>query len=286
MSISKQKLLELTIKKKLNSDFLWAYKSAFKGTWLLFSDLREYVVWDSVKSIDWKTSAKHNDVYVKNYEEERDLKILFMLDLSPSIFFWSENKTKLDLLLEIFYILCFSAVANQDKIWFLVYNWNNMEFIDFKSWEENIFLSINKIEKLLKTWTANNNSNIDALKKLEHMKLKDSLIFILSDKLKIDNKLFKHIWTLNELIYINIFDYFENNLSDLSFSLNLWEKSNFLNLFLKDRKKLEKYKIIRKQKIEDFSLELRNNFIDHIVLDTRSDIFREFSIFFNKRINI
>ena len=286
MSISKVKLLELSVRKRLTSDFLWSYKTSFRGSGLIFSDLREYVYWDSVKNIDWKTSAKYNDIYIKNYEEERDLKVFFLIDLTSSMKFWSEKKTKIDLLIEIFFILTFSAINNQDKIGILLYNWDSTEFIDFKSWEENIFIALRKIDKLLKKSVNKVDINTEIFKKVEAMGIRSTLTFVLSDKMELNTKLSRLLGVENELIYINIFDFFENNLADENISLTLWLENRFLNLFLWDKSKINKYKDLRKQKIKDFKWKLKNNNIDYIILDTKTDIFRELMLFFKKRINL
>lgn len=283
MKNTKLKLLELNVKKRLSSDFLWAFKTAFKGSWLIFHDLREYVVWDSVKNIDWKTSAKHNDIYVKNYEEERNLKILFALDISKWIEFWSEEKTKLDLLIEIFFVLAFSASRDLDTLWVLIYNGDVYEYIAFKAWEENIFRAINRIYDLLKTNKVWEDLNTNLLKKIEWLKIKNSLIFVLSDKTDFEKSIFKVLWKVNEIVYISIYDYFENNLSSDKLNLNLKWTKWFLNIFLGDDKKRQKYITLRHEKIKDFKNKLRESSIDYIYMDTKSDSFRELLKFFKTR---
>lgn len=283
MKNTKVKLLELNVKKRLSSDFLWAFKTAFKGSGMIFHDLREYVVGDSIKNIDWKTTAKYNDVYVKNYEEERNLKILFALDISKGIEFWSEEKIKLDLLLEIFFILAFSASKDLDTLWVLLYNGDTYDYIDFKSWEENIFRAVNKINTLLKTNKAKDNLNTNLFKKLESLKIKNSLIFVLSDKTDFDSSAFKVFWQVNEIVFISIYDYFENNLSDKKFSLNLKWAKWFLSIFFGNDEKRKKYITLRKQKIENFKNKLRESYIDYIYMDTKTDVFRELLKFFKSR---
>ncbi|MDD3646484.1 MAG: DUF58 domain-containing protein [Candidatus Gracilibacteria bacterium] len=286
MKNTKVKLLELNVKKRLSSDFLGAFKTAFKGSGMIFHDLREYVVGDSIKNIDWKTTAKYNDVYVKNYEEERNLKILFALDISKGIEFGSEEKIKLDLLLEIFFILAFSASKDLDTLGVLLYNGDTYDYIDFKSGEENIFRAVNKINTLLKTNKAKDNLNTNLFKKLESLKIKNSLIFVLSDKTDFDSSAFKVFGQVNEIVFISIYDYFENNLSDKKFSLNLKGAKGFLSIFFGNDEKRKKYITLRKQKIENFKNKLRESYIDYIYMDTKTDVFRELLKFFKSRTGV
>jgi len=115
--MNRYKDLEIKVKKQLSWDFLGSFKSAFKWLWVEFDSLREYIPWDSVKSIDWKTTAKLWDIYVKNYEEEKDLKILFLIENTESLDFGSEKQTKKEILKEIYFILAQSALSTGHSIW-------------------------------------------------------------------------------------------------------------------------------------------------------------------------
>lgn len=278
------KTLELIVKKRLNWDFLGAYNTAFKWTWLIFRDLRQYIVGDSIKKIDWRASARLNELQVKNFEEERDLKVFFLLDVSSSMDVASEEKSKKDLLFELFFTLAHSVIRWRDKFWALIYDNKNSKFVDFSAWEENIIKIVSIIDEFFQ---GNNkldwNETINAFKQLEKLKINNSLIFVLSDKMQMDKSIFKLMWVLNEIVYINIFDYFENNLSNDNFVLDLSFKNKFISYFSFDKNKKQEYKKLRTEKINDFKLSLRKIGIDYINLDTKTDIFRTLLIYFNKK---
>ena len=263
---NKYKNLEIKIKKKLNWDFLGSFNSAFKWLWVEFESLREYIPWDSIKAIDWKTTAKMWEVFVKNYEEEKDLKVLFVIDNTESLNFWSERKTKKDSLEEVFFMLAHSSILSWYSIWIII----NNKFFEFKKNEENIIISFKELEK------SYSNSNIS----LEKLNLKNTLIFFLNDNINPNIPLLKYLNIRNEICYINIFDYFENNLSSDNFELNIsWNK--FLNLFLWKENKLKEYKNLRIDKLKNLKKSLKNLNIEYLSINDKEDIFLEFYKFFN-----
>lgn len=286
MKINKKiKILEFKLSKILNWWLFWAYKSNFSGNWMEFSEHREYIFWDHVKDIDWKASNKTNQMYVKKYEEERDLNVLFVLDNSESMKFWSQDKTKKWLLEEVFYSLSLSAYYNNDNIWWIIYDWKDFNFISNKKSKNNIYKILNLLEinnkLILDTYNTNKANNI--LKDLVKKWIKNNLIFILTDNIfNIDEKLLRLVSNKNELIFINIFDYFENNLTKLwwNISLNLW--SRYLNIDLNNKNKVNKYVKIREKEIREIKLIFEKNKVWYINLDTKSDIFKELIWYFSK----
>ncbi len=275
LSSKKFKKIEIKTKKILSWDFFGNYTTFFKWHWIDFSEIREYVFWDSVKRIDWKTTAKHNKTFIKNYEQQRDLKIMFFLDNSFFMNFWSEKITKKDLLVEIFYILWLSAIKSWDNVWVIIFDEEKEFFIDYSKSEEIIIETLKKLyeEKSFKEkkWKKNLRY-IDFLKKY---KLKDNLIFILTDNLEFDKKIFRSLDLYNEIIYINIFDFFENNLSENKMFFSFLQKNIFSQIFLNNGNLVEKYKKLREEKINNFKRNLIKNNIKYIYFDTKTDILRQ-----------
>ncbi len=299
----KFKKLEIKTKKILSWDFFGNYKTLFKGNWIDFAEIREYVFWDSIKRIDWKTTAKNGKMFVKNYEQERDLKIMFFLDISESMYFGSEQKIKIELLEEIFYLFALSGIKSGNNIWTIIFNEYGEKFIDFEKTEGVIVKVLNMIpllnspllvkreeatknkkNKIFPSWilpfwskgerlqNRKKNNFVDFIKKYN---LKDNLIFILSDKMDFDKKIFKTLNIYNEVNYINIFDFFENNLIEKNINLSFKNDKNFMEFNFWNRKKIEKYKNLRKNKIEDFEKKLRKNNINYLNIDTKDDLIRK-----------
>ncbi len=285
MKINKKiKVLDFKLSKILNWWLFWAYKSKFSWNWMEFSEHRQYIFWDHVKNIDWKASSKTWEMYVKNYEEERELNVLFFLDNTESMWFWSDKITKKDLLIDIFYSLWLSAYYNNDNIWWVVYDEKNINFIDYKKSRENIYkiIDILEQEKNEKINKKNINKINDILNYLIKNKIKENLIFILTDATdQIDEKLLKLVSNKNDIVFINIFDYFENNLSNLLWDIVLNNWKDFLNIDVSNDK-LDEYKTYRKNKLGHFKNSIEKNKLGYIQIDTKSDIFKELLGYFSK----
>lgn len=297
MKITKKiKLLDFKLSKSIWSSLFWVYKSRFYGNGMDFLEHKEYQFWDSIKFIDWKASAKSEKIYRKVFEETRDLKVLFLLDLNESMFFELKERTKIDVLQEVFYALAFSAYKNNDSLWaYLFWDfkskhitykkniWNIFEVIEFieklqtsrKLKEKSSFLNLNffknQLNKNTKTWLT------DILEELKKLKTRDNLIFILSDNLDIkeNTKKLKNLSFENEIIFINIFDYFENNLDKIWTNIVFENKGDFLDISLENEEKIKKYISLRAKKQQDFDNIMKKNNIKNIKLDTKIDVFKE-----------
>ena len=113
--VTELKRLQLRTRRSLNADIMGNYRSAFRGSGLVYSDLREYQPGDEVKSIHWKASARTGRVYVKSYEEDRQLRIVLCLDISRSTLF-GKATSKQDKILEFAALIALLAQNNQDAL--------------------------------------------------------------------------------------------------------------------------------------------------------------------------
>jgi len=277
---NKVKLLDFKLKRNLWADIFGAYKSLFHGNWIEFAEHREYLPWDSIKFIDWKTSAKTGKLQIKKYEEERNIKILFIIDLNESYLQFQDKK---ELLEEVFYTLAVSAINNNDNVSILLnIKWKNEKIINlpysYQMW--NIFQAINFLDNYNKEQKI---SDIEEIIKSTswNPKINNNLIFILTDNDKIkDSKAWKLLWLKNEVIYINIYDYFENNLANLSGGINLSNWKSFLNISLKNKNKIEEYKKIRQTKLYNLKQDLLKMNIWYLYLDNALDIYQWLYKFF------
>ena len=268
----KAKLLDLKIKKNLWNDLFWVFKSAFHGNGLEFAEHREYVFWDSVKHIDWKLSSKTQKLFIKKYDEEKTIKITFIVDLNESFY---QFKNKLELLEEIFYTLAISWLKNNDNISIYI-NW--FWLLPYSNSFQSIIRWINIIEK----WVNKYENLENIIEKIAlNPKIKNNLIFILSDNDTINNERnWKLLWYKNEVIYINIFDYFENKLEKLDSSLNVNYDKNYLSINLSDKKRINEYKLLREKKLELLKYNLLKSNINYLYLDTQLNSYKELYKFF------
>jgi len=114
--LKKIQKLEIKTKGLTKHVFSGEYHSAFKGRGMAFSEVRDYQLGDEVRTIDWNVTARFNSPFVKIFEEERELTVMLIIDVSGSSEFGSAVKSKKDLALEIAAVLAFSAISNNDKV--------------------------------------------------------------------------------------------------------------------------------------------------------------------------
>jgi len=119
--LKKIKLLELSTRKLVNSLFAGQYHSAFKGQGMTFSDFRQYVPGDDVRTISWALTARTGETYIKKFEEERDLTIILAVDVSGSVNFGSQGSFKGEALTHLSALLGFSASKNNDNVGLLLF---------------------------------------------------------------------------------------------------------------------------------------------------------------------
>jgi uncharacterized protein (DUF58 family) len=125
--------------------FAGQYHSAFKGRGMIFSEVREYQYGDDVRDIDWKVTARYNRPYVKVYEEERELTVMLIIDVSRSLTFGSSTMIKRDMVAEIAATLAFSAILNNDKIGVIFFSEEVEKFIPPRKGSKHILYIIREI---------------------------------------------------------------------------------------------------------------------------------------------
>lgn len=276
------KKLNLKINRLVDSLFVGNYKTAFKWRWLEFSDYRLYDENDDAKYIDFLASTREGKLLIKRFEEERELTVFFLLDLSETMNFW-EDKRKIETLIETFYILAFSANKNNDKIWSIIFNDNWYELIKPGKWIKNIhkileIIEKNNIKKIPDFWV---NKLITIFNNLP---IKNSLVFLLTDKIwEIEDKNLKISSLKNDFVYINIFDFIENNLLEDGWIFRFKDKFKTFFINLRDKQKILKYRELRKNKIKDFAKKLNNLKISYLFLDNKTNIFSKLLVFFKTR---
>ncbi len=273
------KELKIWLKKNMHWNFFWTYKSSFKWQWIDFKDLKEYTIWDPIKNIDRNSYARQRKLFTKHYEQERDLNVIFVLDMWNTMDFGTQNENKIDILSKVFFLLWMSAVKNNDNVWVLLFNNKKLEFLNFTKWEENIIKWID----LINNFEIKYNSDVNnALEYLVKTKLKDSLVFVLTDKEDYNKHYLRILNQNNEICYINIFDEFENKLNS-DYEIWLKWKWNIFGPFINWKKK----KIFiesRKKDIMKIKYDLKKYNIDYVMVDSSKNIFKILlKLFFEKQ---
>jgi hypothetical protein len=285
-------VLELETKHFVETLMIGNYKTHFKNKWIEFADFREYQAWDDAKSIDFITSSKVWKTLVKLYEEERELNVHFLPFFWEEINFELNNINKRDIFEEILFILWISTVKQQNKFWSMYYNsWNRKlfplwkgisHFYDyFSKIEKNNFWNNNSFIKNILTKRTEETSS-GKLKYFNNLKIKNSLVFLFTSDLEIDEKQLKIAALKNDLVICNIFHSFENNLDEKWIVwFTDWQKDLFIDLDNKDKK--EQYKQLRKNKVINFRKTVRKTGASYLYFDEKTNIFWEFYKFFKNR---
>jgi len=114
--------IEIRTRRLVEEVFSGEYHSVFKGTGMEFREVREYVAGDDIRTIDWNVTARTGDPFVKLFEEERELTVMLVVDMSRSGWFGSGERTKVEVAAELCGVLAFSAIANKDKVGLLLFS--------------------------------------------------------------------------------------------------------------------------------------------------------------------
>src|SRR5436189_1928891 len=177
--IKKVRKIEIKTRGLSSHIFSGEYHSAFKGRGMAFSEVREYVPGDPIRSIDWNVTARFNAPYVKVFEEERELTVILLVDVSASGEFGTQAQFKKDLITELCAVLSFSAIQNNDKIGIIFFSDKIEKFIPPKKGKTHI---LRIIRELIEFKAENKKTNIsEALRYLTHAIKKRSIAFIISD---------------------------------------------------------------------------------------------------------
>ena len=191
MHLTEQDILkrvrQIEIKTRGLSDDIFAgkYHSAFRGRGMSFAEVREYRVGDDVRDIDWNVTARSERTHVKVFEEERELTMMLIVDVSPSRMFGSKEFTKKNVITEIAATLAFSAAKNNDKVGCILFSDRVEKFIPPKKGRAHVMMIIRELVGFESTGTTTNIS--EALRYLVGVNKKRATCFLLSDLINSDS---------------------------------------------------------------------------------------------------
>ena len=177
--LKKIRLLEIKTKGLTKHIFSGEYHSAFKGRGMTFSEVRDYHIGDEVRTIDWNVTARFNEPYVKVFDEERELTVMLIIDVSGSEDFGWGDKTKKDLALEMAAVLSFSAISNNDKIGAIFVSDKVEKYIAPGKGKKHALVILRELIEIKPTSKGTNIS--EALKFFRNTQKKRTIAFVISD---------------------------------------------------------------------------------------------------------
>ena len=212
--LSKLRKYEIKIRKAINTQMKGNFHSVFKGAGLEFSDVRDYIYGDDVRRIDWNVSAKGEGTYVKEFKEEKEQTVFFLLDVSASLEIGKNNYTKLQLAKEICGVLMLSAVKEDSHIGLICFSDQKEKYIKPK---KGLRYGYEAILNLFNLAPASKQTNLEQMLSFSLKILKRrSVIILVSDF--IDENYLKNLQTLaqkHDLVIIHVYDTQEVNMPSL-----------------------------------------------------------------------
>jgi len=211
-----KKVRKIEIKTRRLSDHIFSgeYHSSFKGRGMTFSEVRQYGYGDDVRSIDWNVTARYNEPFVKVFEEERELTMVLMVDVSGSEYFGTTKQFKRETITEISATLAFSAIQNNDKVGLLLFSDEVELFIPPKKGKPHV---LRIIRELIEFHPKSKKTNItQALRYLSNVMKKKAIVFILSDFMDDDyDNALKIVGRKHDVTGIRVFDKYEEEIPNL-----------------------------------------------------------------------
>jgi uncharacterized protein (DUF58 family) len=212
--LKKVRKIEIKTKRLSNHIFSGEYHSSFKGRGMTFSEVRQYQYGDDVRNIDWNVTARYKEPFVKVFEEERELTMMLMVDISGSAYFGTKNQFKRETLTEIAATLAFSAIQNNDKVGLMLFSDDIELYIPPKKGRSHV---LRIIRELIEFKGKSTKTNIDlALKNLANILKKKAIVFVLSDFMdKSYEKTLKIAAKKHDLTGIRIYDQREETIPNI-----------------------------------------------------------------------
>ena len=281
--LKRVRVIEIKTRGLSKNIFAGEYHSAFKGRGMAFSEVREYQYGDDIRNIDWNVTARFNHPYIKIFEEERELTVILLIDVSGSRNFGTQTQLKKNMITEISAVLSFSAIHNNDKIGVILFSDQVEKFIPPKKGRQHI---LRIIRELIDYQPSSQGTDIsEALRYFTNAIKKRCTAFLISDfmddeyeeALRIANK--RH-----DLIALNIFDLRETELPRAGI-LRLRDAESGKTIWVDtgNRKTRQNYAEFWKRENEKFLDLMVRTGVDSTVIRTDEDYVRPLMNLFKRR---
>jgi len=269
--------IEIRTKGLVNQVFSGEYHSVFKGRGMEFSEVREYQFGDDIRNIDWNVTARLGHPYIKVFEEERELTVMLLVDLSGSLMFGSVSKTKQRIAAELTAILAFSALKNNDKVGLILFTDKIEKFVPPRKGKKHVLRIIREVLSFEPEGKATNLKG--ALEYMNNTIKKKSIAFLLSDFMDEGyEKILKIVGRKHDLIGIVLDDRREKEipniglvkLADAETGAERWIDTGSKRVrtqMISDRKDREKIRnsIFVKSKLDKIEVTTGSNYIQPLV---------------------
>ena len=282
--LKKVRLIEIKTKGISQNIFSGEYHSAFKGRGMSFSEVREYTFGDDVRNIEWNVTARMSHPYIKVFEEERELTVMLLIDISQSSFFGTQLQMKNQLITEIAAVLSFSAINNNDKVGVILFSDRIEKFIPPKKGKSHI---LRIISDLLELTPEGKGTNIaQALQYFNNVVNKKSIAFVFSDFMdKGYEKPLMIAARKHDVIGVHIHDKREEELPDAGI-IRMFdpEKNDTILVDTSNKKVRDRYRSNYLKNVQEFKSTFIKSGADTISIHSQKPYINELHSFFRKRI--
>jgi uncharacterized protein (DUF58 family) len=234
-----KKVRKIEVKTRRLSDHIFGgeYHSTFKGRGMTFSEVRSYQFGDDVRAIDWNVTARYNEPYIKVFEEERELTMMLMVDVSGSEYFGTTDQFKKDTVTEISATLAFSAIQNNDKVGLILFSDQIELFIPPKKGKSHV---LRIIRELIEFKPKSKKTNIaEAFKFLSNVMKKKAIVFMLSDFMDDDyERTLKIVGNKHDITGVRVYDKHDEEIPNLGMVPMLDAETNSVQLINTASKKV------------------------------------------------
>jgi len=276
---------KIEIKTRRLSDHIFSgeYHSSFKGRGISFAEVRKYQIGDDVRTIDWKVTARKNEPYIKTFEEERELTMMLLVDVSGSGFFGSTEKRKREIITEICATLAFSAIQNNDKVGILFFSDKIEKFIPPKKGKQH---ALHIIRDLIELKPEGHGTDIKlAFEYLAGILKKKAIVFVLSDFVSPTfEKPLRVLARKHDVTGIRIYDPIEEKLPNLGLVLSHDKELGQARWINTSSKKVrESYNQIQWQAKKDFEQNFAKSGAGRFSVNTQESYVKKLLGYFKQR---
>jgi uncharacterized protein (DUF58 family) len=281
--INKIKEVQLKARYLVTDVLAGEYESAFRGQGMEFAEVREYIPGDDIRSIDWNVTARMDTPFIKEFNEERELTLIILVDLSSSQEFGSHKNLKHELATELSAVLSYLALSNNDKVGLIAFTDKIEKYIPPKKGRTNIWRIIREIL----TFTPENKQTdiAVALDYLMQVTRRKAIVFLISDFLNTGyERSINMVAKRHDLVAVKVFDPREAQLPEIGFiELEDSETGELVLVDTYDKKFRENYKNIVEENHKNFLKFVKGKQIDYIEINTAIPYIKDLMKFFRSR---
>lgn len=283
--LKKVRKIEIKTRGLSRNIFAGEYHSAFKGRGMAFSEVREYQFGDDIRNIDWNVTARYGHPFIKIFEEERELTVMLLIDVSGSREFGSFEKLKKNVITELSAVLSFSAIQNNDKIGVIFFSDKIEKFIPPKKGKSHI---LRIIRELIDFHPESNGTDItEAVRYMTNAIKKRCTAFIISDFMD-DNKDLEMALSIannkHDMVALNIYDKRETELPSIGMiKLKDAEKGNYVWVDSSSRKTRKLYADWWIKHMGRLDVMFKKSGVDYVSINTNEDYVKSLMTLFKRR---